>query len=211
MTIKNKKIKVSSTGYEGFQKSLIEVSKKFINLDDAEKNKKLGEVMRNLILGLSGQKRLDKKLTKDEVIFSKLFRGFSEIADSYESLLDCEIYVKQYPNYQSFKKRNITRTKYLRYHIEKYFEEMYILRERIRAYSNVIKKHFKGNKGRVTIIGGVQKVMEKALENIVRIRGTHIHRYRYIDEDFDRLNALELFCKGKDLNTWLINYTRKMV
>jgi len=210
VTIKNKKPKVTYKGYDLYLKTLNEFGRRKIakiNLKD----KKFADVFRNHLFGLEGPKRLKRKWAKADEIFSKIFYGFSEIMNSYESLLDCEIYVKQYPNYSSFKKRKITRVRYLRYHIEKYFEEVYILKARLEAYANMVKKYFKNDTKIVANIDKLKKSIFSPLEGIIKTRGSHVHISRYTDPELDRLSSLELLNWGEKPIPSLIIYSRKIV
>lgn len=207
---KNNKIEVSYTGYDKFLKSLIQLAKKRIS-PNLINYKELGTAMMNHLFDLEGQKSVSRKLSKEDEVFSKLFYGFTEMMNSYENLLDCEMYVRQYPNYSSFKTRNITRTKYLRYHIEKYLEEMYLLKERVIAYAKIIRKYYKSDKNIISKIDEVNKLIFESLKGITKTRNCHTHITRYTDYDLDRLNSLELLCRGKDAIPIFVKYTQKII
>ena len=79
--------------------------------------------MWDIIWGTGANKKTTnvKNPCEEERIFHDLFTRFNEIYHSYNNLLDCAVYVRQYPNYKSYVKRGITKTKYLRYHIREIF------------------------------------------------------------------------------------------
>lgn len=210
VTVKNNKPKITYTGYDLYLKTLTEFAQKKISKPDL-KDKKFAEALWNRLFNLGGPKTLKREWKREDGIFSKIFYGFSEIMNSYESLLDCEVYVKQYPNYQSFGKRKITRVRYLRYHIEKYFEEVYILKVRLEAYTNTVKKYFKGNAKVMAVIDNLKKCIFSPLEGIIKTRSSHIHVSRYTDSDLDRLASLELLNLGDNPTPFLITYSRKII
>src|SRR5437762_800785 len=67
---------------------------------------------------------------------SSIFRGFVEIANAAETLHDMRIYVRRFP----FGGTSISRSKYLRFIIESYLHESYILTQRLLAYPEKIRR-----------------------------------------------------------------------
>ncbi len=134
---------------------------------------------------------------KDLFIANKLFRPFSEIADSYECLTSISAYISSFP----IRNRKISRVSYLRYHIENYLSEMYILRERLDSFLSILDRSYRRSKEypRIHIATETMRpIVNKAFESYVRVRGSHVHENRYYDEDITGLSTLELLTKGPD-------------
>jgi hypothetical protein len=133
----------------------------------------------------------------DLFVGDKLFRPFAEIADTYESLCNISVYVSSFP----FRTESVSRVGYLRYHIENYLNELYILKERLVSFTITIDRAYKTSPEyphifKITSL--LRSLVEKPLQQYVKTRGSHIHQYRYSDDDVARLSTLDLLTKGND-------------
>ncbi|MFH1370308.1 MAG: hypothetical protein ABII09_03355 [Planctomycetota bacterium] len=87
----------------------------------------------------------------------------------------------------------------MRYNLENYLNELYLLKERLIGYINrAIKsyansKDFKKKKDAASVL---KKSIENAFRNYASTRGSHIHQHRYDDFDLNRLNLFEQLMKG---------------
>lgn len=96
------------------------------------------------------------------------------------------------PKVKSSGQVKITYQKYIIYHIENYLQEIYILQERMKRFLKFLSKKFR-KKGQIQISSTLDRCLElfkEAVNNIVKIRGGHVHDRRYNDEN---LSALWLF------------------
>lgn len=197
---RERKIVVEYTGLDKFLKDIGNNGRKFIQEDhnNPKISKAIGQRLRNTIFGDKPQKNseLAYPITIEQNNYLRLLMVVNEVYHSYSNLLDCAIYIRQYPNYKSYKKREITKTKYLRYHIEKYFEEMYILKTRIEIFLNIVRKSYKNSNDYLLSIDKIQKIILKPFEGIIDTRGRHTHSKRYEDEGLSRLELLELLTKN---------------
>ena len=137
------------------------------------------------------------KNPKERFISDTLYRPFSEIMSSYEALRNIFIYIGSFP----FKKQNVSQISYLRYHIEGYLNEAYILRERLLAYLKLIDKGYKSTKSYPVIHKATTSLISdvnKAFENLSKTRGSHVHKTRYSDRDLERLSLFETLSAGSD-------------
>lgn len=130
-----------------------------------------------------------------EKFLSMVFFNYSETNISLENLNMISVFVNQYPKYKSFEKYNITRTKYLRYHIENYLNEVYLFQERINAFlQRLIRICQKKNLNKdIEKLRRMQNLINTGLADINKIRGSHMHNSRYTDKDLDQLDGLELY------------------
>ncbi|MBU1076995.1 MAG: hypothetical protein KKH98_06875, partial [Spirochaetes bacterium] len=126
----------------------------------------------------------------------KLFREFIEIAYSLENLENIKIYISHFPKCKKYEKNGITRTIYLKYHIENYFNEIYILRERLNKFLNIFKKYYKSNEKIKRHIKILQEFINKCFINLTNSRDSHVHEYRYKDKDIERLDSWDLLSRG---------------
>ena len=154
--------------------------------------------MSNSLFDLDGPKTVSERASdKAYFVANKLFRPLSEIMNNFEALENIAIYSGSFP----YKKHGVSRISYLRYHIENYLNELYILKNRLIAYLKIIERSYR----KCDRFGEIHKIMEpvynivsRSLEGYVNIRGAHVHANRYTDSEIDRLAELELFSRLSD-------------
>jgi hypothetical protein len=182
-------------GLERFQKDFAEVASKVINTIMENHKSEFEEVFINHFLDFDGPTEVARDMSKDEKFFSKAFYGFGEITKSYDCINDACIYIRRFP----YNDTNISRVRYLRYNIESYLNEMYILKNRLIAYLKVIERSYKSTTKEdevKSIIAPLYSIVSESLKGIVNVRGGHVHGTRYSDKDLDRLETIELVTIG---------------
>jgi len=131
---------------------------------------------------------IERYPTPRDDYFSMVFRGYNEIRKSYLCLRDIEIYVRRFP----YGDTAIPRSRYLEYHIMNYLHEVYILKNRLRAYLKRIgRRHRKSPKLDEVALDLLDNLVEKTFAPIVKARSVHVHEYRYSDDDLDGVRTLE--------------------
>jgi hypothetical protein len=181
-----------------FLEMVIELNKLYIlpSMNDKQ-NKEFGEALRNSILG-KPQKPIEHNSSPIEYFAANnLFRPLSEILSSIESIENIGIYSKSFP----FKRQGISQYSYLRYHIENYLNELYLLQNRLTAYLAKIEKAYRKSEISdyvLSITIPLRTVVTNSLKTYTEARGYHVHEYRYSDNDLDWLSTLELFSKTGD-------------
>ena len=165
--------------------SLFQVSKML-------QNEEFGQAIMNTLLDEDGPRTVSRNPEPKELfVANKLFRGFAEIYTSVRCLENIEIYIRRFP----FSKTRVTKLDYLKYNIENYLNEIYVLKERMISYSKTISRAYKKSSNAAAIaehLKNASKLASDSLKNIVEIRGAHVHSIRYSDKDIDRLSNLEL-------------------
>ncbi len=159
----------------------------------------LGEAVLNYAFDLDGPTVVDHPKGSDDLYRAKLFRGFIEIDSCVHTLHDITVYVGSFP----YRNKAITKSRHLRYHIENYFQEVYILKERLAAYSKTIERAFKKNSRHndfAKVFKHLRGTVEKVLSPVVTTRGEHVHQRRLQDEDLSKLDTLELLTDAGDAN-----------
>jgi hypothetical protein len=160
--------------------------------DKLQENKELGEALMNTILGTEGPRTVSSPPSPRSVfVANKLFRPLGEIIDSLSNIHNIAIYVNSFP----YRRQRVSRVAYLRYHIESYYEEIYILKERLIAYLTAITRAYrKSDRAKVVKegLGPLFSIVSNTLKAYVDRRGAHVHVARYSDGDIDRLSTLEL-------------------
>lgn len=141
--------------------------------------------------------KIEKEASAEEKFLIDLFKRFSEIDSSLENLRSVPVYLKYFPKVKSFAKAGITERKYMIYHIENYFQEINILKERMRRFFKFICRRLKkrDQKQISDIMGGCLEAFEAECKKVINIRNIHVHEERYMDED---LHILTLFDHVKE-------------
>jgi hypothetical protein len=128
-------------GYDSFQHTMLTVATNNISRGIKSHASEFEEVLWNHLLDRAGPRVLDKKLTINEQFFAKIWHGFLEICSSLKTLQDIEVYIRRFP----YAKTPITRPRHLRYHIESHFNEVYILRERLKTFLTMVERLYRKN------------------------------------------------------------------
>ncbi|GAG64236.1 unnamed protein product [marine sediment metagenome] len=84
----------------------------------------------------------------------------------------------------------------MRFLIENYLSEVYILRERLNKYLKKIRESYIEDRRYVSIritCDQLINTVEGSLKNIITIRGSHTHLVRHSDRDIKRLESIFLF------------------
>jgi hypothetical protein len=132
-------------------------------------------------------------------LFVKIFNGFLEISQTVEIMKDTEVYIRQFP----FSRSGIPRSRYLLFLIQSYFNEVYILRERLVNYAVTLERVYRKDPRGVNISEAAERakgLTRTALSKITRIRGSHVHERRFTDERLDHFSATELIVTHSEPN-----------
>ncbi|MGB7211956.1 MAG: hypothetical protein WBC97_04955 [Gemmatimonadales bacterium] len=180
--------------------------------------KEFDEVMRNHLFQKDGPKILNDSDPADRsaTVLRAVFYGFMEIRASLDALKDIAVYIASF----HYDGSRITRTRYLSYHIENYWGEVYLLRERLLSYATTIARLRKGRSGgraAVAAAGRAKQAVEIDLKPVLDERGSHVHVRRYTSEDLKRLMTWEMLAAESpearpvfesELNATTLNYQR---
>jgi predicted transcriptional regulator with HTH domain len=143
-----------------------------------------------------------RRLTKSEEVTQKLLFGFSEIQESIDNLHNIAIYVRRFP----YANAGVEKGAYLRYHVENYLQELYILKERLKSYVTIVSRAYRLDP-RGERLTAVAKAIEKHFREVfagsLQARGRHVHERRHSDPELERLRALEMVHHGDpSLDRW---------
>lgn len=150
-----------------------------------------GQTIINSLLDDPGARHLDRRSTERELFYRRLFEGFSEIHSSCESMKNTEVYLRRFP----FSGTRITLPGYLKYHVENYFNEMYIFEQRVLKYLTQIGREYRSDSRHAKVLAATRplfRLVDQELKGIVDTRGRHVHVHRYTNEDLERLELMNL-------------------
>lgn len=115
-----------------------------------------------------------------------------EIDMSIRTLEDTELYVRRFP----YGDTDLSKTRHLRRHIDKYIEEMYILQERLVEMVNAIDDMYDDGqleKEEEAALSVAKEVAKNTLQPVAgfEVRGEHVHEKRYTPADIQKLTDME--------------------
>ncbi len=142
---------------------------------------------------------MPKALRRDEVVFQKLFYGFVEIAEAFDMLRDAEVYIRSLP-----RKRLIPPHRFMRYHITNFYNNAYVLSQRLQRYASIIERSYR-NASHVTGIQDIvlesQQIATSGMKPITVARGAYIHQNHFTDDHFERLSVTDLLTARGETET----------
>ena len=184
-------------GLERFQTVMIRAAQSYLLPLFERDRKQLGAALRNELFNLEGPRVVERTSTARDRFMGKVFRGFREIQKCAEALEDIALYVGRFP----YKNTRVTPERHLQFCVEAYLSEVYILRERLVAYLSVVQRQYRGEVGLRVVVARCRSVLKdvmSSLDGVVRVRGAHVHKYRFTDPDIDRLGTISLLSQSGD-------------
>ncbi|HEV7426572.1 MAG TPA: hypothetical protein VGQ46_09405 [Thermoanaerobaculia bacterium] len=125
-------------------------------------------------------------LRRDEQYVQRLNAITSEVVDSHAAMRNVELYLSRF----AFAEDGVRPSAYIRYHVESFLNEMYILRERMDAFAVKIGKEFRKDR---YLTNGPQKIayirseVKRLFDPAIRMRGGHVHEARHDDAELAQL------------------------
>jgi hypothetical protein len=156
------------------------------------------EVWQNHLFGLPGPTSLSRNLSRDEQYFATVTASYREIEASVDRLHDIAVFMRRFP----FADTTVSRSRYLRHNIESYLHEAYILHQRLTSFLPILRRKFRHSPDADLISSSLARADELihiALDNVLAVRGRHVHENRYSDNDLARLDTLELLTQNADM------------
>ncbi|GJQ61173.1 MAG: hypothetical protein SCALA702_02260 [Melioribacteraceae bacterium] len=158
----------------------------------SENRTKLGEIIRdNLLNGESNSFLHLKYSVKQQFIVEKVFPKHHEIVISYDKLTNILVFISSFP----YRNKRIKKSDFIRYHIENYFQEKYILKNRMIAFAKILLRVYKSDFRH----SNYQKEIEELFSTLkdffkedYEMRGKHVHQERLKSKKFSRLTLFEM-------------------
>ena len=128
--------------------------------------------------------------TSYEGFFSEFFRAWSELFQAYENV----IFMTKLPRLKFKRTETISRLQFLTFVLESSFNEFYMFSERLEKFLSVTKRKYRADREIQIFIPKALAVVQKTLQPIINIRGSHVHNRRFSSDDeiIGRASVLEL-------------------
>ncbi len=130
----------------------------------------------------------------------KLFNGFSEITGIIDTLKLIETFVSIDPP----EVKGVNSSNYLNYHVHNYFQEMYILKERLNAYLTLIQRLYQKKVDKQLlkeVMNPLFALIKVSLDNIAGsdgVRNIHVHQKKYSDDEMRWLSSTSFLSEFHD-------------
>lgn len=139
----------------------------------------------------------DTEILKHEYsYFLKITFSYIEIRNSLNRLTKIAKYISWSPN-----TKNINyRYDMLRYHFENHCHESYILKERLIAFINILKKIYKNrinNNSTVLSYNGLYTLISKSMNDFTQERSLHVHKKRMPNPNTEYFSLLSIILADK--------------
>jgi hypothetical protein len=185
--------------FDRFTSSLVAICQDII-LSSAEKDHvEMRKAMKNLLFDRNDPVEFTEQNSPSERVPVLLFYSLCEIKTAAQNLSDTEIYIRRFP----YRDTPITRIRYLRYIFVNYLNEVYLLKQRLKAFLQLVEELYASGVHRKDIRKVTQPLfsyISQVFENLVDARSSHIHKEYYSDRQLEKLEILELTTGNYDLN-----------
>jgi hypothetical protein len=139
---------------------------------------------------------------RDDIFLDRLMDSFVEIHDSYERLRDVELYAGRFP----FSRTRVDKVRFLRFAVEAWLHELYMLRERLYAFTTTLQRAYRkdARAQRVAFAAESMRQMARhALDGVTRARDSHVHESRFTDIEIRQLSLLRILALREPQQAWL--------
>ena len=185
------------TGFERFGELALDKVQPLIKkgIDQKELEKSVWDSIEGI-----PHKPIPLSLTKEELFYRDVFWYWGEIRKSLENLEYVPIFINSFRRSKAYREASITATIYLRYHIEHYLQENYILLVRVRAFMNWLSRGFKkeGRTQESLFVSKLKKYFENVMNNLTLARVYHVHQARYDDNVLNVSTLFEIASTSED-------------
>lgn len=128
------------------------------------------------------------------VPFNTIFYGFTEITNTFDALKLSSVLISVAPP----RSKKVNSDEYMKYVVNTYLQDVYILKERLNTYATKIKRmHNKAGKKELVdqFIEPLFSYVKSSFDGIVSTRGMHVHSSRYSDDALDDVTQMALISR----------------
>jgi len=120
--------------------------------------------------------------------------GAIDIGDQLDKLRAYEVYIEEF----NYKGEKLTRTQHLRYTIENYLNDIFVLKNRMKKYLQKIMLLYSRDPNSKQIRKSCRHLLRRFPEiydRILTLRGIHVHNKRYSESNIEMLERVEFISK----------------
>jgi hypothetical protein len=187
-----------------FGRLIVEIASKVISHDFDPKDKELAQAVWNTTFNLPGPKVVtaSPSLNQHEQLVVDLFLCYAEIQHSIDALKDSAIFIRRYEQDPKLKRRGISRSRYVRYHNDKWLSEAYILYGRLEKLLKQLSRRYRTQEQFLAELKEQLQKLKIIFATILKIRGHHVHVSRHSDTAIQSMESIELLSKRINNKVW---------
>jgi hypothetical protein len=186
----------SLKGYEGMQKAFVHLLSRTVKRKALISDR---EAFVREILEWEHSNGKNRPISREELALIKLFSDFLEIYRALGRLDHVLFYLRQRPPTANWK-RGLTKSDYIDYHIEKYFEEIYLLKNRWVSFVKRVQRFYRTSPPKIQAnIRLGETLFMDVMNDLVSVRGCHVHERRLRFDDIVALATLEFLIHSAGL------------
>jgi len=109
-----------------------------------------------------------------------------------ETMRNIKYYIGHFP----YSEDKVAKHRHLQFHIEAFLQEIYILQVRLVQLATFIERKHKKDPRHPRIKAAcpvLQDYVVKATKDMVAVRGSHVHKWRYSDNQLERLSGISFY------------------
>jgi hypothetical protein len=151
-------------------------------------DKDVGQRIRNLLFGEGEEPPRPTVDPKTRYLYDN-FYYYSEIIHSFERLYQVYCYLQKFPRLRYYNFYHINELTWIRYHIEFFFQQNYIMHQRTVKWIRYLlnrAKHKPDKKATEVRLVKLKNAVDKAFTEINKIRGQHVHEFTFEEKAFER-------------------------
>ncbi len=164
---------------------------------DLGQSKRLERESRNYWLKVLNGERLPVSKTRGRLTPSQHFvRKLIDSLIEMDRTLRLMRYLEVYAAAPLKLKGDVTPLDFFGYLIESHLQEVYILRERIDAFSKILERAYRNERGARRIADSARRIRrgaKRALGKLVQVRSAHVHQRRLRVPDLERVEFIRDF------------------
>ena len=149
------------------------------------------------------KKRGERHARPTDSAFSSVFYGFTEISNTLDALALTETLI----GLAAPRSKRVRKDEYLKFLIGAYLQEVYILEQRLTAYTKRISRLYRITGNISSLLG----IIQNTFGGITHTRGSHVHSQRFSDQKLDLLSGLALISTVKDEFTFDMHFEYTLV
>lgn len=183
-------------GVKKFDLALNKAFNKYMSPLLESRKEEMSAAFVNRILNLQGPTTIKTDQSPERRRLAEISIKAFEIFNTYEFLLDTEIYIRKFP----YPKTRIGKTRYTKTVFGNYLNNIYMLRVRMDILLDILRKRYgkkfpesKRTQAVLKTIEKLDKFIKIHFDDIQKTRGTHVHIEEFYDTDLDRLLYIEIF------------------
>lgn len=177
---------------------MTELSLKGMSEDD---EKEFGKRMQAVIFGKPiTKKQIGRLHTKKTKFIRNLFHCFIELSESIETMKMIPAFINHYPHTSKYKHLRVTQSRYIKYHVENYFNEVYIYKERLVKLFSILNSECNAKQlpKEREYVNAIKATVMESIQGVCDTRNNHTHTKRFTDSKFDQMGVIDLLSQSDD-------------